>query len=154
MLAQAAGTGASAGAAAVSESDMSVVLKVRVLSSERLRIPKQRDTERVRRIESKLVKGAGAPEEVGGDKHVSGQHMYVHSRQGGRRHKGEGAVTYTAVQRSRLGPQGQKSGSGELRFLTDDRFIMYCPRYQMGLLPSARLSRSLYDMTAIWVTDH
>ena len=60
MLAQAAGTGASAGAAAVSESDMSAVLlwgvvgacPVLFLSSKRLRIPEPpRETERERERE-------------------------------------------------------------------------------------------------------
>ncbi len=40
------------------------------------------------------MKGEGSQEVVGGDKHVRGQHMCVHSGQGrGWGCKGEGAVT-------------------------------------------------------------
>lgn len=70
MFAQAAGTGASAGAAAVSESDMSAVVLLRgvegayavqFLSSERLWIPAPpTETDRESRDVSELVKGEGS----------------------------------------------------------------------------------------------
>lgn len=76
MLAQAAGTGASAGAAAVSESDMFVVvlwvLRVCVLFlSSKLWIPgpaAETERERDSRDESELVRREGAQKAVGGDK--------------------------------------------------------------------------------------
>lgn len=95
MLAQAAGTGASAGAAAVSESDMSVVQlwgvkgasSVRFLSSRCLWIPEpttRRETER----RDEWVGGREGEEEEGGDKHVRGKHTCVHSSQGWVRRRG------------------------------------------------------------------
>lgn len=113
MAAQAAGTGASAGAAAVSESDMSAVwcrgcvsclvtvLRLWTKSHQE----RQREKKRESGVESEFVKGEGAQEEVGGDKHVI-------VAGGG---KGEGAVNQTEVQRQKIGQQGQKGA--RLRFL-------------------------------------
>lgn len=94
IFAQAAGTGASAGAAAVSESDMSVVVllrgvegscPVRFLSSERLWIlapPTETDRERKQRCERVGERGGEHSRRWEEIKHVRGTHMCVHSSQG------------------------------------------------------------------------
>lgn len=91
MLVQVDGTGASAGAAAVSESDMSAVLLCGVKSARRVRQtpmdPKaKRDRERGggrdRRVDSEVVKGEGTRQKVGGDKHVRAQHTCVRQSEG------------------------------------------------------------------------
>lgn len=72
MAAQAAGTGASAGAAVVSESDMSVVcvLSCPIAVFPMPMDPRERKAYRERANKSVPVEGGGTHGEVGGDKHV------------------------------------------------------------------------------------
>lgn len=117
--------------------------------------------DRVGRIESKLVKGAGAQEEVGGDKHVSGQHMYVHSRQGGgaEAQGWRGSDLHCSTKEEGLGHKDKRGevvnwGSSLMIGSLCAVLLPKLPHCQMGLLPSVRLSRTLYELPAIWVADH
>lgn len=71
--------------------------------------PRDRDSEREREGDRQtdsgveFVKGEGTWEEVGGDKHVSRQHMCVHRGQGGR-----GALTQNEALKEMIGQRGQR----------------------------------------------
>lgn len=115
MLVQAVGTGASAGAAVVSESDMSVVLLCGVKSACRVRqtpmdpkTKRDRERGRDRRVDSEVVKGEGTQQEVGGDKHVRAEHMCVRGSQRGSR-------VGTWVKASDLGCSTKAQATGQKR---------------------------------------